>query len=516
MKYIFLASFLLLLGAGVVTTVTEPDLRSDVPVLYWVTDRNPARIAQVAGFHEWLVERGHVTEDGKPMLELRLDTASRDPSKQIIQSIAGVAGDIMDCDVGQMHALGVLEDVTDDAARLGFGVDQTYPALEPALTRNGRQYGFPCNVGILSMWSNPATFAAVGLEPPAREWSIEEFERLGKEYVRRANEPGERQTHFFVSSMLSWSGPRFMITLHRAKGLSIFNETLTAATTDDPRYAWVLSKCRQWTYEDNIMPTAAEASSLAVESGYGSAEFPLFVEGRYAMIVTGRWALIRMRDFAEPPEIKLSYYPVPPDGYGNDLIATRAAAVYRGGKNKDLAVLFLAYLASESYNNQIVADADALPPNPLFAESEAFDRPPDWPNEWDVHAPTHEAAQERAIAESISPFIPRSTVARLAGDALQEVMSDPQVATPEEAAATLQEEINHQIAMTVRESATLRQRFDEAVELQKKIDTYRAEGRPIPIEWIANPFHRRYYLDKGWATRGEAAMGDATEAGDES
>ncbi|MEM0913295.1 MAG: extracellular solute-binding protein [Planctomycetota bacterium] len=509
MKYIFLASFLVLLGAGVVTTVTEPDLRSDVPVLYWVTDRNPARIAQVEGFHDWLVEHGHVTEDGRPILELRLDTASSDASKKVIQSIAGVAGDIMDCDIGQMHALGVLEDVTDQAARLGFGIDQTYPALEPSLTRDGRQYGFPCNVGILSMWSNPATFAAVGLEPPGREWSVEEFERLGREYVKRANEPGERQTHFFVNSMLSWSGPRFVIMLHRSKGLSIFNETLTAATTDDPRYAWVLSKCRQWTYEDNIMPTAAEASSLTVQSGYGSAEFPLFVDGRYAMITTGRWALIRMREFAEPPDIKLSYYPVPKGGYGNDLIATRAAAIYRGGRNKDLAVLFLAYLASESYNNQIVADADALPPNPVFAESEAFDHPPDWPNEWDVHAPTHQAAQERAIAESISPYIAQATVARLANSALGEVMSSPQLATPEEAAAELQEEINEQIAATVRESPTLMEHYQRAVETQKKIDAYRAEGKPIPVEWIANPFHRRYYLDMGWATVGEVSVGDA-------
>ncbi|MEO0605088.1 MAG: ABC transporter substrate-binding protein, partial [Myxococcota bacterium] len=268
MKYIFLASFVLLLGAGVVTTVTEPDLRSDVPVLYWVTDRNPARIEQVAGFHRWLIDNGHVTEDGGPILELRLDTASRDPSKQIIQSIAGVAGDIMDCDIGQMHALGVLEDVTDDAARLGFGVDQTFAALEPALTRDGRQFGFPCNVGLISMWANPATFAAVDLDPPGREWTIEEFERLGREYVSRANTPGERQTHFFTNSVLGWSGRQFVITLHRSQGLSIFNETLTAATTDDPRYAHVLAKFRQWTYEDNLMPTAAEASSLAVESGY--------------------------------------------------------------------------------------------------------------------------------------------------------------------------------------------------------------------------------------------------------
>ncbi|MEO0588237.1 MAG: hypothetical protein AAF078_11410, partial [Planctomycetota bacterium] len=228
------------------------------------------------------------------------------------------------------------------------------------------------------------------------------------------------------------------------------------------------------------------------------------------MISTGRWALIRMREYATPPDVRLSYFPVAEGGYGNDLIGTRAAAVYRGGKHKELAVLFLAYLASEAYNLQIVADADALPPNPVFSESEAFYRPADWPNEWDVHGPTREAAQERAIAPSISPFIAQATVSRLAEAALQEVMSDPQLATPEEAAANLELELNSQIAMTVRESDSLQGRFDEAVATQAKIDAYREAGRPIPVEWITNPFHRRYYMDMGWATQDPAPPAEPT------
>ncbi len=498
MKYIFLASFCVLVAAGWGLVLTEPNLQSDVPVLYWVTDSNPARIRQVETFHRWLRANGHVTAEGKPLLELRLDMASRDPAKQIIQSVAGVAGDIMDCDLGQMQALGVLADVTDHAGKLGFGVDQTYPALAPVLIRAGRQYGFPCNVAILSLWSNPATFAAVGLNPPGRDWTVEQFEELGREFVKRANKPGERQTVFFCNSLATWQGGRMLMSLHRSRGLSIFNETMTAATTNDPRYAWVLQKVRQWTHEDHLIPTAAEEASFATQSGYGGAELSLFLEGRYGMILAGRWGVIRLREVARAPQIQLSYFPTAAGGWPNDVISSRAAAVYAGSRYPELAMLFLAFLASEDYNRLIVADGDALPPNPRFADTAEFRHPQAYPHEWDLHGPTYDTAMHRAVALAESPFISGGTTRRLASQALEKVMATPMLATPEAAAATLEEQINAEIAKTIRESETLLKQHHQLVALQQQIDARRAQGRPVPLSWITNPFHRRYYLEQGW------------------
>lgn len=478
--------------------LTEPDLSSDVPVLYWVTDSNPARIRQVEVFHQWLVDHGHVTDLGKPIMELRLDTASRDGSKQLIQSVAGVAGDIMDCDLHQMQSLGVLTDVTEQAEALGFGVDKTYPALAPVLRLGDRQYGFPCNVAVISMWSNPSTFVALGLETPEQEWTIDEFENLGREFVKRANVPGERQTVFFCNSLTTWQGSRMLVTLHRSRGLSIFNETMTAATTDDPRYAWTLAKARQWTYEDQLMPTAAEESSFATEAGYGGAELPLFIQGRYGMILAGRWGVIRMRDSADPPDVTLSYFPTVEGGWANDVITGRAAAVYAGTDHPELAVLFLAFLASEEYNRLVVEDGDALPPNPAFADGPEFNRPIEYPNEWGIHEPTFQTAMYRAVALAESPFVSSATTRRLTFQALEKVMATPMLDTPEEAAASLQEQINREIRLTVRESTSLEARYEELVGVQERIDAYRAEDRPVPLDWITNPFHRRYYIEMGW------------------
>ena len=195
MKYLFLIALIVLLAAGVATVMTEPDLRSDVPVIYWATDLSSARFRQVDLFHQWLIDEGHTTPEGKPVVELRLDLIGRaDNSKKLIQSVAGVASDIMDCSIGQMHALGVLEDVTDQARVYGFDTSKTYAALETELVKDGRQYGFPCNVSIICFWVNTERFEELGVESPPAEWDYETFERIGREFVSKANAPGERQT----------------------------------------------------------------------------------------------------------------------------------------------------------------------------------------------------------------------------------------------------------------------------------------------------------------------------------
>ena len=83
MKYLFLIIALLLGVLSVGTYLSFPGIKSDVPVIYWMTDRNAARDMQVEGFHQWLVDNGHVTDQGKPVVELRLDITNDDVAKKI-------------------------------------------------------------------------------------------------------------------------------------------------------------------------------------------------------------------------------------------------------------------------------------------------------------------------------------------------------------------------------------------------------------------------------------------------
>jgi len=484
MKYVFLIILTLLLAASVGTALIAPDAGSDVPVIYWVTDPNPARGEQIAKFHRWLEKHGH------PRMELRLDTANRDVAKMIIQGVSGVGGDIMDIWTGSgmryFHEVGLLTDVTEWAKELGFDPSYTYASMKPEITLRGRQYMFPCNVCAHHYWVNKATFEKHDRPLPPRRWDAETFEEQGKAFVEAANQAGERQRVFFANAVNAG-------VLRRSLGLSVFNETLTRCTLDDERNVRTLKLVYKWTYEDRILPSAADRESFATEAGYGGATLQLFNSGNYAMFWMGRYALIQLRKFGA---LALSVSEPPHLGFPNTSTGTRAAAIYTGSKHKDLAKYFLAFLASEDYNMHVVEDADALPPNPKFTKTEEFVKPEDHPNERGCHEIFSESAQTIAIGGSYSPFVVPSVVNRIDREVNEGFMAG--IYTAEETARLAAQRIDDEIERTLSENPKLKPLYDQLSERQQQIDQLRAQGKPVPIDWIENPFHRRYYEDKGW------------------
>jgi multiple sugar transport system substrate-binding protein len=384
--------------------------------------------------------------------------------------------------------------VTDDARKLGFDPSYTYPAVGPLIMLEGRQYRFPCNVAVPLYWVNKATFAKYGQPIPPTTWDFDTFERVGKAFVAAANKPGERPKVFFSAGI----DRNMANVLRRSYGLDIFNETLTRCTLDDPRYVQTLERIRQWTLE-RLIPTAADAASFATEAGFGGVgggpALQLFNSGSYGMVLMGRYALIQLRQFGA---MDLSVSELPCAEFRNALIATRAAGIYAGSEHKDLAKLFLAVLASEEYNSQIVEDADALPPNPKQTQTEAFLRPPEHPNEWGCHEAFTKAAMQIAIPPSASPFVLPSVVDRLDDDAFQAFITSGRL-TAAAAARQAATQINNEIDRTLRENPALHLRYQELLRRQSRIDADRAQGKKVPLEWIENPFHRRYYQAKGWA-----------------
>ena len=198
MKFLFLAILGVLLLASAGTYLAAPDTFSPVPVISWVTDKNPAREKQVETFEQWLVDNGltdGTKTDGtpRPGAKLVLDLANRDETKQIMQGVSGVGGDVMDlggANLGYFHAIGLVRDVTDAAQKLGYGPDQTWPAIVPDLTQGGRQYVFPCNVGIRLYWVNKATFAKYGQPVPPRRWTLGGV-RAPRQAIRRGSQCGQ-------------------------------------------------------------------------------------------------------------------------------------------------------------------------------------------------------------------------------------------------------------------------------------------------------------------------------------
>jgi multiple sugar transport system substrate-binding protein len=494
MKYLFLTIFLTLSLLSLLTWMSFPDMSSDTPVIYWVTDSNPARKLQVETFHEWLIKNDHVNEHGKPIVQLKLDTGNRDTTKQVIQGVSGVGADIMDLSgsgkLRSFEGMGLLENLNAYAKEKNFGLDKTYKAMrtELSIERDGQvgQYGFPCNVYAAMWWVNRSTFENLGLSIPNKRWTFDEMETLGMQLKNKAAEMG-RQDPVFIIDGLSLN------LSVRSMGIDLFNETMTRCQANDKKFIDMLERIYRWTYDLGIIPTSADKQSFDTKSGYGGASLALFKRGDYACFQAGRFALVGLRQSAG---LKLSVVEPPHDSYPNVQTGTRCAALYAGGKNKALASLFLSYLASEDYNRTIVKGGDALPPNPLYTKGDDFIKPVDYPNEKGCHEPFSDAMDTIAIPVSNSPYIMASVVDRILTKWQDNFMN--QRCSAQEAAKMIEEDINDEITRNVMEMKHLNEPYMTDLEVQEKIDRLRISGDNVPEKWVKNPFYQKYGRDLGW------------------
>lgn len=482
MKHVFVILFALCVVWSIGVYFLSPTHESELPIVHWVTDRNPVRNEQISRFIEWMDSKNY------PAVDFRLDTSNSDVSKKIIQGISGVGSDLMDLMSDQIRffvSMGLLEDVTELAAELGFDTSNTYEALHEVLTVDGRQYAFPANVAVNIFIINRDQFRKLGMEPPVGGWNLEEFEQQGLEYIKKANEGLSRQLYFFAAPLTDRTA------LLRSLGGEMYNETLTAPTLDSKEYVQTLNLLRRWT-QLGIMPSAADTQSMATNTGYGGANYQLFNSGNYAMMDSGRHAIILLREVST---IDLSAVLPPSGGFPNVTISARAVALYRGSKHKDLAAYFMAYLASESYNQTVVDSGDGIPPIPGIAHREGYERPNGLENEWRFHGPFAECARDIAIPLAMSPYLQTAVLTRVTRDAYEAVMAD--VYTAEEAAAMGQAQIEREIERTLEEHASLRADYAIWIGHQQEIDRLKAEGKKIPAKLIRNPFHLAYYREKG-------------------
>jgi multiple sugar transport system substrate-binding protein len=459
-----------------------------VPVLSWITQDDPVKRETIKRFEQWLKDHD------LPPCVVKIDNVNQDPTKKLAQGLAGVGADLMDIYATQTEQFaisGMLMDVTDAAQRMGFGPDKTYPALYSDLVVRGRQYGFPRNAGAALCWLNTDTFKAYGLPEPDLHWSLDDFERLGTAFVTKANPPGTRQRSYFINGLS-------LTTLRRSMGLSLFNETMTRCTLDDPRNAELMRRMYRWTTELHLIPTLAEQTAMTANSARaGDAVFYLFQHGRYAMIFVGRYALIRIRPLGR---INMRVVLPPSAGFTNVEFSCGIISGYAGTKHPDDVHRFLQFLTSKRFNLLVAESGDSLPPVPRYAHTPEFLRPPDHPEEWPVEDVFENAAATHGIAICRSPFVPSDVINR-PSTGIDTSVYDGVIAgriAPGDAGRIVAQRIAQEISLNIQHDDALRAEYERLTKVQAKIDARRAAGKKIPLSWITNPFSRAYYQRKGW------------------
>ena len=487
MKKLFLAILAVLCIASVVTVMTLKG-RSNRPTIVWSASLCQERVDQVEAFHKWLKGNGYVDKNGELPFTVQLENASNQST--LIQAVSGMAGDLIDhVPVKRFAPMGVLEDITDYAKEKGLDPGSNYGQVRDLLMYEGRQYAYPCNLAANALLCNVDLFRKYGMNPPPEEWTPDQFETIGKEFIRRANGGKQRQEVFFSGAI-----PGAILPIVRSAGVDVLNETLTASQLTDKRFADALKRYHRWVVDLHLIPTNAEIASESTDaSSVNNQSTPQLVSGRYAMIPTGRYVNMDLRRF-KSDSVRLSFVQFPEYGFKNLILYSRNTAIYKGSKHKDFAKIFLLFLACKEYNETIIRNSDGLPPNPKWAENNPeYLNPPGWENEGDLHKNELKWARSIAIPESLSPYYPLAD--NKIGYAYERITSG--LSSAEEALEIGNRAIEHTIRETVAGTASLRENYKRDCELQKKIDACKAAGKKIPAAWIKNPFHLKYYRETG-------------------
>jgi multiple sugar transport system substrate-binding protein len=482
MKALFLTILAALIVASLGTWLMQPEKLSEHPVLYWTTGNDAYQQEQLRAFQAWQ------KEIGLPLAEIRIDNANRDITKRLIQGVSGVAADLVDAYGPELHLfqkVGMLSDLTVPAKQHGFSAERTYRGLEHDIVIDGRQWAFPQSVSVLMFWVNRDMFRKFGLEDPPQHWDQETFERIGLRYLQQARRIDPARKYYFASGVDRPS-------LIRSNGMSHFNETLTASRLDDPRYHEVLRTLYRWTHESHLIPTEQEERAFTLEASGRAARIALFSRGNYALLKSGRFAVITFRQY-EPINLGVSYFPH--FGFENTYITASQVALHADARHPELAYQFFQFLTSEPYNLNAVRAGASLPPVPEYARTELFARPPDHPNEWGTHELFVQAAESAAIPQEVSPFILPHVGQRMEGMAWESFIA--RRISAEEAGRMAEIRINQLIAQNLEDRPELRAEYQRRLAVQRKIDATLAAGGKVPAAWIYNPFHRMYYRSKG-------------------
>ena len=402
MRRFLIGGLLLLALLSVVSQVLVPDAPTDGKVqLVWTTDPNPQRDPQVEWFNKQYTD-----------CHLTIDPDNSDAMKVIVQSCAGMGPDIVGrvgwWDIQNYHEAGILMDLTDHADRMGFGLDTLAENVRPLMTLKvvtddgrieDRMFAYPCNVFHTYIIYNKNVFDAQGVAYPPEDLTWGQYMDL----ARRLTVMDEARGLPIVFGAAG-ANVDAIIYQHGAESL---NEEGTRCTMDSPEFIAAMVFYHDLIYGSGVEPTPLQKAGVSSQGGWGGGYNNWFGEGKIGMYWGSRWMLISFRRFiteqrnartawledhpdADPstgPEIlRMGACQIPrfKDGVRFTATGARCVGINVASPNREEALNFLQYLASEKYSALINEGADSKPGNVKYNSLEAF-RHPEWPGEEDVH-----------------------------------------------------------------------------------------------------------------------------------
>lgn len=278
-------------------------------------------------------------EEQNPDITVELDhvsDAGAFASNMLTQIAGGNAPDVFylgEATVASFAHRGVLADLMPYVERDGIDLEQYVDAtVQPLVNENNEMYAFPKDNTAMMVYYNKRLFDEAGVEYPSSDWTWEDMRAAAEALTIREN--GQIR-QYGIDYGAGWT--TYMPTAY-SNGGSLFNEDFTASTYSDPATAEAIQMIADlWLKEPAVAPSPEAFADMGLNGT------DLFLSGRLAMQLNGRWNAFFIRDLED--EWGVAPMPTIKEPKSASLFVT--LAVPENSKNKDAAWEFVKFVVSE-------------------------------------------------------------------------------------------------------------------------------------------------------------------------
>jgi multiple sugar transport system substrate-binding protein len=406
---------LVAMTAFVTGTLPKDEAKGRIP-LVWATDPNPDRDRQVKLFNELSEKRADEEEEKLPegekatRLHLRIDPNNSGREKVIVQSLAGVGPDVFDYwGYGNFDAYiksGIAWDVTDALKSRGFDPEKMiWPLAKPwTITKEGRVYGIPANVGSDAIWFNKNLFDRAGVPYPKEGWTPAELIETAEKLTERDAQGNPVRYGFLIDFGGGYN--HFLASF----GGQAFSDDGRTCTVDSPESIACLTFMHDLIYKYRVSPSPQEEQAITTGGGWGGGAGPMAYFRREvgAMALGGRWWLAQLRNDLKTG-MRLGSVPPPIFRYPRfSSGGTRAVMINARSPRREEALDFLVYLLEQPYNQLLNDQGDALSGVREYSYTDRYLNNPEFPGQ-DFHGAFRKTL-EMAVEQNRTPYLPQSEV----------------------------------------------------------------------------------------------------------
>ncbi|MCY3915336.1 MAG: extracellular solute-binding protein [Chloroflexi bacterium] len=283
---------------------------------------------------------------GQFITQLKLRVASGLPVDIIAMAIEGTLETIANDIVLPM------DDIIAADPALQAIVDDMHPVLHNALKGpDGQTYYFTREWNNMCIHYNPAMFEAAGLNPPADDWTWDDF--LETAYALTSGEGADKVFGFAIPYFNFGLAPWW-----HTNETSVLNADWTQSNLDDPKMLESVKFVHSLVHEHEVAP--------AVEGNWMT---EVFLAERAAMNGAGRWPFANYiaADFYD-----VDIAPWPRNRAGTTVFGSGGWAVSKTASNIPLALELIKEFSSSETDVDSVAAGTFIPSRQSATETEAF------------------------------------------------------------------------------------------------------------------------------------------------